>query len=225
MNVLWNFLPREKERWLTHVALALATLVWMVVTFQLMPGVERARILAGGTGYLALLLLALTLLIGPWQLLRARRKRNPVNINLRRDIGIWTGLVGAAHVVFGFMAHLQGRFWLFFVEETPHGFRPLLNSFGISNYAGLLATLILLMLLFLSNDLTLRWLKGKLWKNLQRFNYGLFVLTLVHTILYQALIQRNPAMRFFTLALTMVAIVLQLAGFFFIRSYTSIKPV
>src|SRR5262245_12872292 len=43
-----------------------------------------------GTGYLALGLLGLTLLIGPANLLL--RRRNPVSNYLRRDVGMWTAI-------------------------------------------------------------------------------------------------------------------------------------
>src|SRR5258707_226451 len=51
-----------------------------------------------GLGYVSLLMLVVTLLIGPFNLLRKRK--NPVNINLRRDIGIWSGITACLHVVF-----------------------------------------------------------------------------------------------------------------------------
>ena len=50
---------------------------------------------------MSLCLLCVTLLIGPLNLLRKRL--NPVNIELRRDTGIWAGITGCLHVVFALL--------------------------------------------------------------------------------------------------------------------------
>jgi hypothetical protein len=55
------------------------------------------------TGYVALVLLALTLLIGPANLLL--RKRNPVSNYLCRDVGTWTAILSVVHVIAGFQVH------------------------------------------------------------------------------------------------------------------------
>lgn len=51
------------------------------------------------TAYVSLLLLGCTLLTGPLNVLR--RQRNPVSTDLRRDIGIWSGIVSLVHVGIG----------------------------------------------------------------------------------------------------------------------------
>ncbi|MBI2873596.1 MAG: hypothetical protein HYY09_00770, partial [Firmicutes bacterium] len=55
------------------------------------------------TGYIATGLLALTLLIGPANLLLCRR--NPVNSYLRRDVGTWTAVFSVVHVIYGLQVH------------------------------------------------------------------------------------------------------------------------
>ncbi|MBA4159583.1 MAG: hypothetical protein H0X65_19215, partial [Gemmatimonadetes bacterium] len=47
------------------------------------------------------------------------------------------------------------------------------------------------LLLALSNDLSLRLLKAGRWKTLQRWNYALFALTVVHGIAYQVIEDRK----------------------------------
>lgn len=144
--------------------------------------------LTRATGYVATGLLALTLLVGPANLLLHRQ--NPVSSYLRRDIGIWTAIVSVVHIVFGLQLHggLRGLsgFLTYFV--APDG-SPRLNSFGLGNWTGLAATLIVMGLLALSNDFALRKLKAGPWKWLQRLNYALFALVLLHAFFYGALLR------------------------------------
>ena len=220
--MIFSIFPNERNRWLTHLGLALITLIWSYASSLILPDTYKSvRVLAIATGYIALLFLIVTLLIGPLQLIRQGKKRNPVNINLRRDIGIWAGLTGILHVIFGFQVHLQGRIILYFFSETDAGYQPLLNLFGTSNFLGVGATIILLGLLILSNDISLRWLKGKRWKNLQRFNYGLLILVVAHTIGYQLVVNRDPVMRTMTIIFTVVLLIIQLVGFFLFRQRRS----
>jgi DMSO/TMAO reductase YedYZ heme-binding membrane subunit len=203
-------LPLGRVRKLTHLLLAIGTAVGCWLTAALRPDAGVAHVLTIGLGYVALILGTATLLVGPLWLLRQRR--NPVNIDLRRDIGIWVGLTGIGHVVFGLQIHLGGRILLYFVEPRPEGYRPLTNLFGISNYVGAAATILLAMLLVLSNDLSLRWLRSVRWKLLQRFNYVLFVTTLAHTVGYQVVVSRERVMIGITVALVGLAVAAQIAG-------------
>lgn len=162
-------------------------------------------------GYLSLVFLAVTLVIGPLKLLRQRR--NPVNINLRRDTGIWAAITGCLHVYFGFQVHLGGQIFLYFFRPTSRGgFVPLTNLFGASNYVGAVATFVLVLLLVLSNDASLRKLKGPGWKLLQRFNYGLFALVVAHTLGYQAVIAREAPVREASYVVMVAVLAAQAAG-------------
>jgi sulfoxide reductase heme-binding subunit YedZ len=58
--------------------------------------------------YPALALIAATLLLGPWNILRKRKNR------LRRDIGIWAGTLSLLHTAVGQCVHLRGRPWLYY---------------------------------------------------------------------------------------------------------------
>jgi sulfoxide reductase heme-binding subunit YedZ len=148
-----------------------------------------ARAFTVGTGYLATGLLGLTLLIGPTNLLL--RRRNPVSSYLRRDVGTWTAVISVVHVVYGLQVHGTGRladFLKYFV--SPEG-SPLTNSFGLANWTGLIATMIVVGLLAISSDIALRKLKARNWKNLQRLNYALFVLVIAHAFFYGAVLRTN----------------------------------
>lgn len=89
-----------------------------------LPGRISMSQLTVATGYLALGLLGLTLLIGPANLLL--RRRNPVSSYLRRDVGAWTAIFSVVHVILGFQLHGRGLFGFlaYFVADS----RPLTNS-------------------------------------------------------------------------------------------------
>lgn len=150
-------------------------------------GMMTARVVTA-TGYIALGLTAFTLLIGPANLLL--RRRNPVSSYLRRDAGAWAAIVSMVHVIVvlqvanassgGLLAAVRH----FFV--APDG-SVLTNSFGLGNWTGLAATVIVAGLFAISSDFALRKLKAGPWKWLQRLNYALFALVIAHAIFYGAL--------------------------------------
>jgi len=143
--------------------------------------------LSTATGYIALGLLAFTLLIGPANLLL--RRRNPVSSYLRRDVGVWTAIVSVVHVVLGLQTHgnaaapFDKRILRYFF--APDG-SPLLDTFGLGNWTGLAATVIVVGLLAISSNFALRQLKAGPWKWLQRLNYALFALVVAHALYYAA---------------------------------------
>jgi methionine sulfoxide reductase heme-binding subunit len=160
------------------------------------------------TGYLALALLAVTLLIGPANLLL--RRRNPVSGYLRRDVGAWTALFSVVHVIYGLQVHERlSDFLNYFV--TPRG-SPLTNSFGLGNWTGLAATVIVVGLLALSSDAALRKLKAKNWKRLQRLNYALFALVILHAFFYGALVRTDSPYTLLLLLSVIAVVVGQAVG-------------
>lgn len=197
---------------LHHVPLALGCGVVLVLLTTLPPfadgrhgtgtGASLIRLSTVTTGYVALGLLAVTLLIGPVNL--ALRRRNPVSNYLRRDVGTWTAIASVVHVTLALGAHGGGQVLAFFVRDG----RPLLDDFGLGNWTGLTALVITLVLLGLSTDSALRELKAKTWKDLQRLNYTLFALVILHALFYGALTRMTSA---FTLLLV-VTVVTVVAG-------------
>lgn len=139
-----------------------------------------------GTGYVATGLLGLTLLIGPANLLL--RRRNPVSSYLTRDVGTWTAIFSVVHVIFGFQVHGSGQIRAMLGYFVRDGI-PLVTSFGLGNWTGLAATVLVVLLLAISNDAALRELKGRRWKDLQRLNYTLFALVILHIFFYGALLR------------------------------------
>ena len=142
-----------------------------------------ARPLTTATGYVGLVLLASTLLVGPAN--RLMRRATPLSMDWRRDLGIWTAIVSLAHVALGFQVHEGGRWLAYFVSAETSA--PRLNAFILANYTGLAATAILLVLAAISNDAALQRLRAGAWKRLQRLSFAAFALVVVHTVLYGAL--------------------------------------
>lgn len=165
------------------------------------------------TAYPALLLLALTLLTGPLNVLL--RRRNPVSSDLRRDIGIWAGIVSVAHSVIGQCVHLRGRPWLYYIYDRrqSHWLPVRHDLFGFANYTGLAGTLIVLALVASSNDYSLRRLGTPGWKKLQRWNYAVFGLVAAHAIGY-LLIEKQKLSFDLTIAISIaLTITAQAAGY------------
>ncbi len=187
----------------THGVLALGTGAGYGVALIYDPSAIRAEPLAVALGYMALLYLALSLLIGPLYL--ARQRRNPVNLALRRDIGIWAGVTALLHVGVSLQIYDQGGILGYFLRPVGDH-QPQWTLFTASNSVGLLATVLITVLLVLSNDRALRWLKGPRWKRIQCWAYPLMGLTLLHTLGYQLYNERES--RFFAalgaLSLTVV---------------------
>src|SRR4051794_29914778 len=162
--------------------------------------------IAIGTGYVSLILLAVTLLIGPINLLRKRK--NPVNLNFRRDVGIWSGITAIVHVVFSLQLTPGKSIIEYFTGDSVSGF----GLFEIGNVVGLVATLIMVALLITSNQISLKLLKGKRWKLLQRFNYLLILLTVVHTFALQSVNLRESFFFLGTIVLSVAVVVVQAFG-------------
>jgi sulfoxide reductase heme-binding subunit YedZ len=143
------------------------------------------------TAYASLLFLTVTLGLGPWHALRGRRL--PTSSYLRRDFGIWTALLALVHVAFGLFVHMEGNVWLYFLRSPPyHAFPwPRIDAFGLTNDVGLAATLLLLVLLALSNNWSLRRFGAARWKTWQRSSYWTAAAIALHAVIYQLLDHRT----------------------------------
>jgi sulfoxide reductase heme-binding subunit YedZ len=181
------------------------------VVYLLTPPPDVRHRLSMGTAYAALVFLVWSLWLGPWNVVW--RRPNPVSFDLRRDIGIWAGVLAIVHTGIGLTVHLRGRMWMYFVKGF-HPFRIQNNQFGLANYAGLLAALLFLMLLAISNDLALRGLGTNRWKSLQRYAYVAAGLSIFHGILFQLVEKRHLTwiVVFYLLVVTVLGI--QTTGFF-----------
>jgi len=169
------------------------------------------------TAYPAMVLLTATLLVGPWNWIR--KKPNPVSSDLRRDVGIWAGILALVHTGVGQCVHLRGRPWLYYVygpTEHHHAFPLRQDAFGFANYTGAVSALLVIALLATSNDYSLRTLGTSEWKKLQRWNYAVFGLAGAHALLYQQGIEKQD-WRFVAVVIVCIAVTIGLQGAVYTR--------
>lgn len=159
------------------------------------------------SGYISFFLLAISLLLGPVNLILKRK--NPVSTYIRRDIGIFGGILAVVHSVVGLFVHFTGRPWLYFVEENG---AVRLGNFGLANYTGLFSTLIIILLLAISNNYSLRKLKAIKWKNLQRYTYLMFVFALLHSIFYRLNANKEDLILYLYLPMFLLVLIFQVIG-------------
>ena len=166
------------------------------------------------TAYICVLSMATALLIGPSRVLRSGAP-NPVNIYMRRDIGIWAALSGLAHLVLGTVQSMNTAYISQYVEinNAAPSESTRFELFLWGSVTAFVVGIVLLLLLSLSNDAALRVLGTRWWKRLQRFAYLAFVLTVFHGLMFQVLEGRSIAL-IVLLAMIFIAVLLvQVAGF------------
>jgi sulfoxide reductase heme-binding subunit YedZ len=175
--------------------------------------------LTTATGYVATALLAATLLIGPANLLL--RRRNPVSTSLARDTGTWAAVVSIVHVIVGLKVHGDvGDIFGFRPYFLSADGIPKINSLGLGNWVGLAALVIVVGLLALSNDRSLRELKAKRWKSLQRLNYALFALVVLHAFFYGATLRMTSPYTLLLIFTVMAVLIGQAMGILLWRRRT-----
>ncbi len=147
------------------------------------------------------------LAVGPLNLIRGRP--NPVSTDLRRDIGIWAAIYGIAHTVAGLNVHMPGHMLSYFAMSAPDlGTK----AFIAANWLGLLAALLLLVLLSVSNDVSLRTLGTRRWKLIQQATYIVVIAVVLHGAAYQIIEKRKWIAASVFSALAVGALILQSAG-------------
>jgi sulfoxide reductase heme-binding subunit YedZ len=202
---------RRLQRRLVRHYLPLAALTGValvVVDRVLRPYEDKLGRLMVASAYTALILIGVTLLIGPLNLLRQRP--NPVSSDLRRDVGIWAGLVGLAHMLLGLQWHYPWEPWMFFWDGGANPLR--LDRFGQASFLGLGGILIVALLLAISNDRAFRNLGRQRWKALQRLNYVLLGLITLHAILFISEDKRDQRYLLLVAGIVAVVIVGQITG-------------
>ena len=204
----------QKRLWKHHLPLGGVAILSGAGLYVTRPYSDVISKLSFATAYPALVLLVATLLVGPWNLLR--RRPNPVSSDLRRDIGIWAGILGVVHAVVGQCVHLRGRPWLYYVYgpgEHHHSIPLRHDLFGLANYTGAAAVVVLVLLLATSSDYCLRALGTPRWKKLQRWNYAVFALTGVHAVGYLLIEKQKASFSGAVAGCLLIALGMQAAGF------------
>ena len=192
-----------------HIVLFAAASLATLLAYLATPPPNLRHRLSMATAYAALAFIAASLALGPWNLLN--RRPNPVSFDLRRDVGIWAGALAILHTCIGLTVHLRGRMWMYFFRRL-HPLQLQKTKFGFANYTGLIAALLFLLLIFISNDASLRAFGTRRWKSIQRWAYAAFGLSIVHGILFQLVEHRKLPWVLVFSALTALALLAQLLG-------------
>lgn len=209
---------QQRQRLLRHLCLAAATAGFAALGLAIVGDKSPVPRISTGLAFAALLWLACTLCIGPWQVLR--QHRHPLSSSLRRDLGIWAGVAGLLHTAVGFHVHAGGNYRFYFIPrpDRPQALPIRTDLGGLANFAGLAAALILLLLLALSSDRALQRLGPQRWKRLQRWSYALALLTVFHGAAYQVSGKREAPLVLLFIALAATPTLFQWLGFRRMRS-------
>lgn len=190
---------------LAAVALCLG---WMI--YSRFPSSDLRQRISLASAYVALIYLVFSLALGPYRVWR--KIPNPVSFDLRRDVGIWTGLLATSHTAVGLTVHLRGRMWMYFLERL-HPIAIQKSWFGFANYSGAVAALVFVLLLAISNDLSLRKLGTARWKSIQRWSYVASGLTIAHGLAFQFVEKRKTGWVTVLMLMAALAIAFQVAGY------------
>lgn len=199
-----------KSRFSKHYfPLISVTILVGIILHNVWPKKDFITLITDVSGYIAIVLLSISLIIGAINVLMKRK--NPVSSYFRRDIGISGGILAVIHSTTGLFVHMRGNMWQYFSIQTSTGYKIRLDDFGIANYTGLLSALLVVALIVTSNDYFILKLRTTKWKNFQRLSYLMFILAIIHVIYYRL----NNLGLVYTFYLPMVACVLalQISGF------------
>jgi sulfoxide reductase heme-binding subunit YedZ len=190
---------------------ALLLIIAMVIalaTYLLLPGQPPLHRISIATGYAGVIFLAAALIVGPLNMLRGMS--NPLSTYLRRDMGIMAGILAFVHTIVGLQVHMGGDFVRYFFQRNAN---VRFDAFGIANHLGLIAVLIIVVLLVISNNVSLRKLGPRRWKGIQRYIYVAAGLVAVHGLIYQIIERRQSAFIAGLVAIAAAAATMQCLGF------------
>jgi sulfoxide reductase heme-binding subunit YedZ len=171
---------------------------------------DTITFIAWSSGIISFVLLAASLIFGPLNLLFKRINR--VSTYIRRDLGITAGFLALLHSVTGLFVHLRGKAWMYFLNKSETGFSIRLDDFGMANWTGLVAAILVLVLLLTSNDAMLRMMTPGIWKNIQRLSYLMFLLVVVHIYFYYEGNKNKDLIHFFYIPVILIVMAMQGAG-------------
>ena len=197
------------------------------------------KALVVGSGYAALVLLFMVLLIGP--LARITKKKFFLKlIPHRRNLGVMTFIVAFIHSALSMFYHgikppLSKIIFKFFYKEVEgqailynefFGNQFLFGIFGpewfnLALDIGVFALIGLAILSITSFNYAVRVMGSRLWKNTQKFTYIILILSILHSVMYRfvgAAAKRNTPwdnlLFILTMLLVLFVIIVQLIGFF-----------
>jgi len=174
------------------------------------PGKDLITYLADSTAYIAIIILAISLMVGSFKLLL--NQSNPISYNFRRDLGLTGGVLTIVHSVTGLFVHFRGNCWQYFFTKTGEGFTIRLDNFGLANYFGLFSALLILLLMISSNNYSIRKLSPGRWKNFQRLTYLMFILAITHCVYYRVVLNSTGLIYSFYLPMLLIILGFQIIG-------------
>lgn len=185
-----------------------------MIFYLLNTNLSPIRRLSISSAYLSMFYLVFALIVGPVNVVRLN-KLNPISIYMRRDLGIWSGLTAIFHTIAGLQVHFGGKFWLYFIypESESHLIPLRYDFFGLTNYIGLFSAGLMLVLVLLSNDYSIKKIGARPWKKVQRWTYLLIPALPLHGIIYQVLDKRTGSYTLLLGLITLLVLVWQLTGF------------
>ena len=200
-----------KERFKIHyLPLLSIVLIASLIFHHSWPNRDTITFITGSTGYISLILITTSLLIGPFKMLFKRL--NPISTYFRRDIGITGGVLAVIHSVAGLFVHLRGNNWQYFLTKSEAGYSIRLDDFGLANYTGLISGLIIVILLMTSNDFSFRKLNPVVWKNIQRLTYLAFIFAIIHSVYYKVVQTNLDLVWYLYLPLLIFVLIFQMVG-------------
>jgi sulfoxide reductase heme-binding subunit YedZ len=184
-----------------------------LAAYLLLPGQPVLHRISIATAYVGLIFLAAALIVGPLNILWGLS--NPLSSYLRRDVGIMAGIFAVVHTVVGLQVHMGGDLVRYFFQRKSNGGVGTVrfDAFGVANHLGLIAVLITIVLLGISNNVSLRKLGPKRWKGVQRYIYLVAGLVAVHGLIYQIIEHRQSAFIIGLIVIATAAATMQYLGF------------
>jgi sulfoxide reductase heme-binding subunit YedZ len=174
------------------------------------PHKDSITFITDTTGYIAIVLIVISLVIGTIKMLLNRETL--ISKDFRRDLGIIAGILALIHSLTGLFVHLRGKNWQYFLNKTEHGYSIRLDTFGLANYFGVVSASIIILLLLTSNNYSIRNLGSDKWKNIQRLSYLMFILAIVHSVYYRIVMNNITLIYTLYLPLFIIVLIFQLIG-------------
>jgi len=173
-----------------HILLAFVNLSILATVWVVVDPAEALDRLSLVSAYLFLLLISFVLLVGPVRAVRTGRVT--INHTLRRDVAIWSALMGLVHLVAGAAESMTPVYLEAFVTHAVNPPSATMREafFFWSAIVGFIIGLLLLVLLALSNNWSMTLIGQRWWKRLHRLSYIIFALTILHGLGFQVLESR-----------------------------------
>ena len=151
---IWLTMAYLNKRWRQNIILAGASTLPLGIFYFLDARSDWLHRISVATAYTGMGFVTWAMCIGPLNLVR--RIDNPIHQPFRRDVGIWGGVIAMIHVAVGLQMHFVGEMWKFFVfapEQWSSRLVPVrYDLFGLANWTGLVATVLLAMLLLMATQ-------------------------------------------------------------------------